>query len=92
MEKVWLPRENIRLEKETKVLGSQQSCLSPTQREAEQLKEVDVRGKDGGQVLERGVKDRLKIGVTLKNEVIDQTGEQKHKRTGHGLHLHMFQI
>lgn len=55
------------------MLVSQQSCFSPTQGEAEQLKGGDVRSKDGGQVLERGVKDKLKIGVTLKNQVIDQT-------------------
>lgn len=60
------------------MLVSQQSCFSPTQREAEQLKGGDVRSKDGGQVLERGVKDKLKIGVTLQNQVI----ETRSKNTG----------
>lgn len=67
------------------MLVSQQSCFSPTHRKAEQRNRGDVRSKDGGQVLERGVKDKLQIEVMLNNEVIGQTGEQKHRSTGDGL-------
>lgn len=66
---------------------SQQSCFSPTQRKAQG---GDVRSKDGGQVLERGVKDKLKIEVTLNHEATGQTGKQKHRSTGDTVwRLHM---
>lgn len=88
--KVWLPgdrqghgRKNSRM-----YLSSYPSPTQCNRGRQSNLRRRGVKSKDGGQVLERGGKHKLKNEVKVSGEMIDQMEEsEKQKHWRHGLAL-----